>query len=245
MKLTLLSVSLLLLSACSNNVATVNKDSLSSQEQVNIVQLKKSGVISKDAKEVFIADIGNKEGASFSVNIDSSSGFNTKASTDGTVAKTSADIKSLNVYLIKHSDLDATYPNNGDPLNEVVAGPFALNRTGAGPYTVTFTNVGASPAGTKYYVAVRAYDAIGGIGNELIKANNGRTGAGNLWTGTTAATNKISVSTTGVAVGSDLKVTPTTALPIAINLLDAAGASIEASVTPTSGDNNLPAVTAN
>lgn len=239
----LLSLSLMLvLSACSANAPTVIKENVLSP-QVKVNQLKNDGIIAKDAKEVFIADVGNKNGASFSVNIDlSDSSFKTKASVSGTPAKIGTDIKSLKVYLIKNSG--ATYPLAGDPLGatDLVAGPFNLDRTGAGPYTVTFTNVGISPAGTTYFAAVRAFDTIGGTGAELIKANNASATA---WTGTTAATNKVAVSTgAGVGVNASLVVSTTTALPVTLNLLDAVGATIESTVTPNSGSNTLPAVTA-
>lgn len=243
MKKKALCLSLVLLSGCSaNNLSTVSNDNLNSP--VNVVQLKKDGIIARNAKEVFIADVGTKNGASFSINIDfSSSNFKTKASTSGSVAKTASDIQSLRVYLIKNAG--ATYPLAGDPLGatDLVAGPFTLNRNGAGPYTVTFTNVGASATGTKYFAAVRAYDAISGGGSELIKPNNG---SGTAWTGTTAAANRVAVSTgSGVGVSAALAVDTFTALPVAINLIDAVGATIEATVTPASGSNTLPAVSAN
>ncbi|MFN8576529.1 MAG: hypothetical protein U0354_06705 [Candidatus Sericytochromatia bacterium] len=223
--------------SCSTNNPIVLNDSNSS---VNINKLKESGIIDKNAKEAFIADIGVKGGASFSVDIDLKEGkFQTKSS-NGSVAKTSADIQSLAVYLVRNSA--STYPLNGDPIGtDRVAGPFILNRNGAGPYTVTFTNVGSS-SGSYYFSAVRAFSGTSGTGTELIKINNGNATA---WTGTTASTNRVAVSSSGVSVNSSLVVSTTTSLPVTINLEDAIGAIIDANVAPNSGSNTFGAITAN
>jgi hypothetical protein len=222
--------------SCSTNNPTIVNETDAS---VDIAKLKQSGVIDKNAKEVFIADIGVKGGASFSVDIDLKEGqFQTKSS-NGSVAKTSADIQSLAVYLVRN--LASTYPLNGDPIgNDRVAGPFILNRNGSGPYSVTFTNVGTS-SGSYYFSAVRAFSGTSGTGTELIKANNGNATA---WTGTTALTNRLAVSSSGVSVNSSLAVSTTTSLPVTINLEDAIGAIIDANIAPNSGSNTFGAITA-
>lgn len=195
-----------------------------------------------------VIEVSKNEGANFTVNFNFNEGkpFNVKApsvsNTDGVPAKTGTDIKSLKVYLVEGSSTG--YGSGGDPIGDKIsAGPFDLNRTGTSDYTVTFSKVPPNTATKSYYVAVRAFDTIGGTGNELIKDNNG----GTAWTGTTASTPKVAVSGSGVSVDADFKVSTTTALSVTLNLLDAVGATLQSSVTPNPGSNTLPftGVTAN
>jgi hypothetical protein len=224
------------------NTEPVKNSSTDNPEQINIVRLKNEGVIPRNAETVYVADVGNgKKGASFSIQIqfpDNNSQFNAKANTSGNLAKTAADIQTFEVYLIKHSVTLSSdpYPLFGDPLSDLASTKFTLTNTGAVGIAMIFTNVGDSN-GNAYYAAVRAKDS-GGI--DLIKVNDGRTTAGQLWTGSTT-NGQIAVSTgAGIIVNSSLVATPTTALVVAPNLLDAAGATVQALIAPNSGNPVLP-----
>lgn len=234
-----LYVSLLLLSfisACTTPVAPIK---VTSDVQTKN-QIKDNNVIEQKDLQENIIEVSKNQGANFTVNFNFNEGkpFTVKApppdNIDGIPAKTGADIKSIKVYLVESA---TGYASGGDPIGDkIAAGPFDLNRTGTSAYTVTFAKVPPNTATKSYYVAVRAFDNTGGTGNELIKDNNG----GTAWTGTTALTPKVAVSTTGVSVNSSFVVNTTTAIPVTLNLLDAVGATLKSSVTPNAGSNTLP-----
>ncbi|RZK21791.1 MAG: hypothetical protein EOO43_10405, partial [Flavobacterium sp.] len=157
--------------------------------------------------------------------------FSTKANTNGTPAKTAANIDHYVVYLIKDTTATGTYPLNGDPLNasNIVAGPFTISNDGA--VLVKFTGVNYLETGA-YYVAVRAQD---NSNNDLIRANNGSATA---WTGTTAGAtynSKVAVSSgNGVTVNNSYVVSTNT-LSVTVNLPDATGARIDTNITTNNG----------
>jgi uncharacterized protein (DUF2147 family) len=190
----------------------------------------------------YIIDVGKgQKGASFSIEIkfsESSPAFKTAANANGTPAKTTADIQSYVVYLVKN-DNTASYPLNGDPLGaaDLVAGPFTITNSGAASRTVTFANVNTSGSNA-YYAAVRAKDSGN---NDLIKINNG---SPTPWTGATAAANgQVAVSTgAGIIVDASLVVNTPTPLSVVPKLLDAVGAIIQTDVAPSSGSTFIPSV---
>jgi len=166
-------------------------------------------------------------------NLESASGgiFSTKANTNGTPAKTSANIDHYVVYLIKDNST-TSYPLAGDPLNvaNIVAGPFTIANSGASSRIVKFTNIQPLATGA-YYVAVKAQDTSN---VDIIKVNNG---SGTAWTGTTSTTHagKVAVSTgAGVTVSSTYVVSTNTPV-VNPNLLDAVGARIDANISSNSG----------
>ncbi|MFN4151643.1 MAG: hypothetical protein ACK4IX_11935, partial [Candidatus Sericytochromatia bacterium] len=167
-------------------------------------------------------DVGQgKKGATLSFNVEPKS-FSIKAS--GTPAKKITDILKYQVYLIKHSS-SSGYPSTGDPLSSPFAGPFDITRVGTSQ-TITFINV--VPSGTDtYYIALRAKDSSG---NDLIKKNTD-------WGSTTQSTadGRLVVSSTGISVDSDYKVSDYTGLSLTPNLEDGLGAVIDASINNKTG----------
>jgi hypothetical protein len=234
-KFSLAFLLLSLISACTTPVSPVkvNSDVQTKNE------IKDNNVLAQKDLQKNIIEVSKNQGASFNVTFDFNEGkpFTVKAppeNIDGVPAKTGTDIKSLKVYLVESA---TGYASGGDPIGDkIAAGPFDLDRTGTSAYTVTFSKVPPNTSTKSYYVAVRAFDNTGGTGNELIKDNNG----GTAWTGTTASTPKVAVSTTGVSVNSSFVVSDPTAIPVTLNLLDAVGATLKSSVTPNAGSNSLP-----
>lgn len=178
-------------------------------------------------ENVTIADVGKgiKTGAAFSVKLDFTDGkkrenFSVKASSSGTTNSTSANITSVDVWLIDSA---------GAPSGALTAafGPFNVVRTGAGPYTIVFNNVTTST--NKYYVAIRA--------------KNGAANITNLGSGATIGGSNVYVSTGGgegagqVAVGAapTYTVSNTAQLTVTLKLLDALGATIDSQTTITDG----------
>lgn len=191
---------------------------------VEIVKLKEQGLISENSK-VYVAQVSEKPGATFSVNIDSNS-FKTK-STNGTPAKTVTDIVRYKVYLLKKTTAGA-YTSTDDPFaNKVNATAFSINKTGT-TQTITFAGVPSTTAPENYHVAVFAEDSTNA---NIVKPNNG----GTAWAGTSAGLNMAVDSTTGVTVSAALVPSPTTNIPVNLNLLDGIGAGISADLTTTPG----------
>ncbi|MFN8576526.1 MAG: hypothetical protein U0354_06690 [Candidatus Sericytochromatia bacterium] len=174
-------------------------------------------------------DIGQaNNGASLSVTVLFNK-FSTKANINGTPAKTPADIQSYEVYLIKNSA--STYPTNGDPIGDKVAGPFIISNNGSSSKTINFTKIGDT-LGKYCYVAVRAFDGANATGNSIIKPNPN-------WTGTTANityNKQVSVSNgSGITVSSDLVVSSSTSLTITPDLLDGIPAKLDTSINVNNG----------
>jgi sugar lactone lactonase YvrE len=167
-------------------------------------------------------DVGHgKKGATLSFKVEPKS-FSIKAS--GNPAKKITDILKYQVYLIKHSS-SSGYPSTGDPLSSPFAGPFDITRVGSSQ-TITFINV--IPSGTDtYYVALRAKDSSG---NDLIKKNTD-------WGSTTQSTadGRLVVSSTGINVDVDYKVSDYTNLSLTPNLEDGFGAVIDANINNKTG----------
>jgi hypothetical protein len=212
---------ILSLLSCSTNVPIAkNNDS-----ETKIVNLSHSNNINIDVGQ-------DNKGASLSVNVLFNK-FSTKANINGTPAKTPADIQSYEVYLIKNSA--STYPSNGDPIGDKVAGPFIISNNGSSSRTITFTKIGDT-LGKYCYVAVRAFDGVNAMGNSLIKSNPN-------WTGTTASityNKQVAVSNgSGVSVSSDLVITPSSSLTITPDLLDGIPATLDTSISVNNG--SLPA----
>jgi hypothetical protein len=197
--------------------------------------ISKSNVVIQPDKNTIILDAGNgKKGAGFSLVInfpESSPGFKTAANSNGSIAKSFADIQSYQVYLVQNSSLNG-YPPGGDPLgnSDLVSGPFTVTNGGSPLINLYFSNV-ASSGSNAYYVAVRAMDSGG---NDLIMVNNGSATA---WTGSTAAANgQVAVSAgAGITVNSALVVSTTTPLSVVPRLLNATGASLQAQIVPSPG----------
>jgi len=228
--------------ACSNdaqNLSNIKKEYEQVKAQlasnVEVVELQKNGVVPQN-NNVFIANMSDKKGANIAVNFNFSNGFTTKASVNGTAAKTGADISKVDVYLVKLTSATDTDPLA--PSNIIPGSPINLTKTGTN-FSVLFKNVTGQPVGTNYYVALRAYDT--GT-NDLIKINNG----GTAWTGTTATTGAGRVAlSNGVNVNATtLVVSSTTALTLTANLLDSVGAQIDTAVTANAGSSVLPTLTA-
>ncbi|RYY00613.1 hypothetical protein EON78_00660 [bacterium] len=157
--------------------------------------------------------------------------FSTKANSNGTPAKTSANISKYIVYLISKT---GNYNSGGDPLADIVPGTSPTALTSGGLNNVRFS--GAPYSAKTYYVAIKAQDSSG---NDLIKPNND----GTPWTGT-SENQAVAVSTTGATVDSSLVVSPTASLTINPKLIDGVGAKIEAGITVTNGSlGNLTAST--
>ena len=187
---------------------------------------------------VSVVDVGQgKIGASFSAKVNFKEGFAVKANTNGAIAKTNANISTVDAYLIEL----ATAPTAGsDPLASKVAGPINLAKTGTG-FTVLFKNVPENAAGKSYYIGLVAKDTGG-----IVISKNPATD----WSG--ASANKgLAVSTTGgdgagsVSVNASLTVSNAADLGVAISLLDAVGAQVQSTATVTNGSPTLPTITAN
>ncbi|MFN8576527.1 MAG: hypothetical protein U0354_06695 [Candidatus Sericytochromatia bacterium] len=196
--------------------------------------------ISQNNIDNFKIDAGQvKDGASLSVTLNFKDGFNTKANTNGSLAKTINDIQSYEIYLIKNSA--SSYPVNGDPIGDKFLGPYILNNNGAFTSTITFYNIGDS-AGKYYYVAVRAFDGANTTGNSLIKPNTS-------WTGTTSNityNKQVAVSSgSGVNVSSTLSVTPSSRLNVTPNLIDIIPAKLDTSISVNNGTITPPSSTFN
>ena len=193
---------------------------------VEIIKLKEQGLIFENSK-VYVAQISENPGASFSVNISANS-FQTKANTSGTPAKTVDNIARYKVYLLKKPTAGA-YASTDDPFSHKVnATAFTINKTGT-TQTITFAGVPATTGSESYHVAVLAEDSSNA---NLVKPNNG----GTAWAGTSAGMNMSVDSTTGVTVSASLVPNPTTNIPVNLNLLDGTGAGISADVTTTPGN---------
>ncbi len=219
------------LAACSNNIS------------IDTSQITGNSIVSNNSTNTFMIDVGKgKPGGRFLINLEYGKLFKTQASSNGIKEKTEADIMSVNIYLIKSNQ--SLYPLNSDPLGaDLVDGPFTLDRNVTIPQTITFNNVSPNVSGESYFVAVRAYNQTGATGIELIKPNNG---SATGWTGTTATSNRVAVSSgTGVTVDSTFAVNTTAPLSVTLNLSDAIGPSIEGEIEPVSGNNTLPAFSVN
>ena len=172
-KIIALSISsiVLSLSACSSQSPVTG-----SQKPVTVNSIQNN--------DVQVADIGQgKIGASFSAKVNFIEGFSVKANTNGAIAKTNANIASVDAYLI---ELTAAPAAGSDPLASKVAGPINLAKTGTG-FTVLFKNVPANAAGKSYYIGLVAKDS-----GSIVISKNPATD----WSG--ASANKgLAVSTTG------------------------------------------------
>ncbi|RYY00614.1 hypothetical protein EON78_00665 [bacterium] len=227
----LLSLGLIaLLSGCStvsaNQVANQNVTKLS---EVSALKLLENN--SDQKQQVFIAEVSKEKGASFSINIDMKSGFNVKDNTNGIAEKTTANINKVDVYLLK---LPSTFAAGGDPLGasdvnvvKSFTGVNALSKTGNN-FTVTFQNV-PGLANDQYWVGIIAKDSSDNIINKSPST---------AWTGNTLTNAPaLRLSSNGVGVDTTtLAVTNTNSLTLALPLLDAVGAKIEAGVSSTSGN---------
>lgn len=207
-----LALGFLVLQGCGNN-----------NQPNNMEIVKPDTIVTTKSNSGYIAKVSNKSGGSFTINISARS-FSAKANTDGTAAKTEANIHHYLVYLLKNSTTTA-YPSGGNPLGDAIGTPFFINKTVA-TQTVTFTGLPASFPDA-YYVAVKAQDSSN---NELVKPNNG----GAAWSSTSLNQPIGVTSGAGAVVQTNLTVTAGT-LPISLNLLDGVGAKVETSVTINNG----------
>jgi len=166
--------------------------------------------------------IAKDKGATLSVNLNPQ-GISIK-SLNGSPATISDDIKSYQIYLLKYNS--ETYPAGGDPLGtDKVAGPFIVNKTGSG--RINLRNV--PPSGDDYYfIAIRAFSGPDITGISLIKPNNG---SSIPWSGITENTPDVVVSTTGVKVDTQYRVTPASAITIIPELNDMIGTKVDAQIT--------------
>ncbi|RYX99616.1 LamG domain-containing protein, partial [bacterium] len=170
-------------------------------------------------------NVSNQKGASISLDLSSlEKSFKTKATVNGSGAKTAADIKSYQVYLL--STNTSTFPSNVNPLAYVVGSAYTINKGSTN--IITFNNVQGSTnsfgTGNYYYIAIRAYSELNAGGIELIKSNNN-------WT-----TNKQTAVSSGNGVqvrNSDLALSFTTPLTLSTNLLDIVPASLDVNITLT------------
>lgn len=187
-----------------------------------------------------VVDVGNGKitGASFMAKINFQEGFNTKANTNGALAKTLSDINKVDAYLLELSSAPAA---GSDPLAAPVGSAMGLSKSGTGTgFTVLFKNVPISASGKRYYVGLVAKDTAGNV----ISKNPATD-----WTG--ASANKgLAISSTGgetgnlgsVTVSSSYVVSSAADLGVSISLLDAVGAQIESTATVTNGTPSLPPI---
>lgn len=179
-------------------------------------------------EKTYIAKVSEKSGATFSINIGSNS-FQTK-STNGTPAKTVTDIANYKVHLLKKTTTGA-YVSGDSPFDDKVnTTAFTIPRVGTSQ-TITFSNVQPTSGNESYHVMVFATDSGS---TDLIKQNNGTI----VWGGTSANMRMAVDTTAGVTVTTGLVVSPSTNIPVTLNLNDGIGASIGSDVTVTSG--NVP-----
>ncbi|RZK69162.1 MAG: hypothetical protein EOO92_22280, partial [Pedobacter sp.] len=190
----MLFLSIALLSGCSS----VSTNQVSNQNVTKLNEVSASQLLNNQSaqkEQVFIAEVSKQKGASFSVGVDISSGFNIKANANGTVEKTPANISTVDVYLLK---LPSTFAA-GDPLGvgnvnvlKSFTGINALSKTGSN-FTVTFQGV-PGLATDQYWVGIIAKDSAGTVINKA---------PATAWTGNTlTSAPALSLSSTGVGVDS-------------------------------------------
>ncbi len=198
-------------------------------------------------EDVFIVKVSEKQGASISFNINNSNlrnfgdNFSIKDNVSGTVAKKSTDIDHYLAYLIKNTSTTG-YPSGGDPLGtmDLVSGPFTIPNSGKPTTkTIKFSNIPSLTTGA-YYVVMRAQDVNN---NDLIQDNNGSLTS---WGSTTIlTTKKIAVSeSSGVTVDSNYIISTNTPV-VNINLSNAIGVSIDASISTNKGNLDTVSVSLN
>lgn len=180
---------------------------------------------------VSVIEIGKQPGASFAMSfrIGGAEDFSIKASTSGSLAKTSADISSFKVYLLE----DTTAPS-GDIGSKVVAGPVSVSANLSGSnQTFVFSNVAANSASKKYYVGLQAFDAS----NANLTASTGKT----VGSAAVALSNAGGDGLGGVQVNADLSITggQEGRLNVLLPLLNATGASLDSQVTVQNGSSSI------
>lgn len=227
--------------SCSSNISSINENLLQTQ---NIV-----------------FDAGYKNGSDISVqvNLDNKS-FQVKDSMSGSTAKTKADVKSLEMTLIRSTSANG-FPDNGDLTTAAISQTsYTFDRTGANQglnkYTFNFKNV--PPSGTNengnnyyYYATVTAYSeplvsgTNPGVQYRIVKKYNGSQTAS--WNIGISDTNyaRLGISSNSVRVSNDYKVNTSNPLVVNLNLENATAATIEGLISPKSGSDDLPATTIN
>jgi hypothetical protein len=168
------------------------------------------------------------------VKLNRPAGFTAKVSYNGAGPKSSQDVQSYEIYLVKNAAAPPFTPG-GDPLNAgaVVAGPFTINTDARITDTVEFINISNS-FNDFYYAAVRAFSGPNLTGTQLIEKDNG---ALNPWAGTTANPpyfGHVAVSTTAVQIDNNNKIGPTNnVLTVFPKFLSATGTKVETGITFT------------
>lgn len=170
-------------------------------------------------------------GASLSVNIDFKS-FTTKASTNGTAAKTVNDIQSIKLYLTTSNGTNPLLASNIKFSSSVIAYP-----TGSSSKTYTFFNV---PAGT-YYVAAELFSDAAGTINIIEPITYDSAVSGDTAFGMTGGKRGLTLSTNSATVTAPAMTfsfsDSSSAFSVSPKLLNAVGASLDTTLTPQSGSN--------
>lgn len=212
-----------------------------------------------------IFDLGNKNGSSISIVVNSKKNepFSAKSNTNGHTGKLKTDINLIRIYLV---DSNAS-TLNGSNIKE---GPFDITSASTGSLATFFTNVkGASGIGNlsfsnvgagTYYVAVAAYSSSVTIDNTTNINSKSTTPAGsstNITSGSDLG--RFALSTTGgdssngvVVIGNmvssgraiyGLINNGTINLGVTLDLRDALGATIDSTTTITEGLSSIPSTT--
>ncbi|MFN4152135.1 MAG: hypothetical protein ACK4IX_14435, partial [Candidatus Sericytochromatia bacterium] len=223
-KIALMALSLLLTSACSLGGFQKIEIDNTNQSEVRVATNKELNVLQnrgslKASDKLYVANLGVKNGGQFLTKINFNS-FKTKASVDGVLAKTSEDVHSVDVYLLK---LSSNYNPavNKDPiaLSKMTTDPVWMRNMlkNGSEINLLFTGV-PGLASKQYYVGVVAKDVDGNV----ISKN------GYVWTGDTSSVEGFNLSSSGVGVNpTSLEVSATDALSIAVSLKDAVGAKLD------------------
>lgn len=220
--------------------------------------------IKETKKNNFTFDLGVKNGAFFSVvvNSDINKAFSIKNSSNGFTGKRS-DIKLLRIYLVDINSTDLTSGN-------LKAGPFDIDASSTGPSGTFFTSVtgttGLTDTGTlsfknvangTFYLAIAAYNSttvIDSSTNLTSVASGTSNTSRNITSGVSLG--RFAISGTGgdsagsVAISKEVvsgkaqyTLVGTTALGVTLTLADVFVATIDSNTTITDGSYTIPNIT--
>lgn len=203
-------------------------------------------------------DLKTKNGSSFSVkfNFNKIKDFSTKANTNGNPGKVNTDINLLRVYLVNNntSNLNGTNIKYGpfdiDINSTGTLATFFSNIKGLGKTgNLTFSNVGAG----NYYVAIAAYSSATTINSttNIIKSTTNITSGTNFGNFSLSNSGGDSPGLSGLVTVASMVVggraayslvnNGTANLGVTLNLINALGATIDATTTITQGSSTIPA----
>lgn len=178
----------------------------------------------------YTVNLSPNTGAKFSVKINFNNGFKVKNSLNGVPAKLPSDITKLDIYLLKlPNGFTGTDPfgNNNSNIIKMFNDVSKIGST----ISMTFKNVPALDSPNEYWIGVVAKDNSGVISKAPSIA----------WTGSTASTPALSLSSSGIAVNpTTFAVSSTNDILVNVPLLDAVGAQIGTTVDVASGSQSLP-----